>query len=118
MAREQSVRYPTRKYAGTSIRSPLVGSSCTARFANLKTFVRQGWSILQHIVYLRGTITISESAFYVVSFANVMSFKIDNQAYGGNLRGNQFPAPSIIYLRTGEHKIYTTAIMDVRANGG
>jgi hypothetical protein len=77
-----------------------------------------GWSILQHIVYLRSTLTIQESSFYVVSFANVMSFKIDDHAFVGNLRGNHFPAPSIVYLRTGDHKVYTTVIMDVRSNGG
>jgi hypothetical protein len=82
---------------------------------NTKPF---GWSSLQHSVYYKANITIPESGIYVASFNGVHTFKIDDEAFLGNIYNDDYLAPSIIYLEAGIHAIFVCTILDVRVTGG
>ncbi|KAI9202381.1 uncharacterized protein BJ171DRAFT_514823 [Polychytrium aggregatum] len=77
-----------------------------------------GWTSLHHSTYFRSTLHVPKSGIYLVQFANVISFKIDEHAYVGNVYGYDHSSENAIYLEEGNHKLYICAIMDVRINGG
>ena len=54
----------------------------------------------------------------MISFNQVLSYKIDNDSYIGNVYNDRFPAPSIVNLNEGLHTLYIQMVLDVRVSGG
>ncbi|KAJ3326374.1 hypothetical protein HDU76_012977 [Blyttiomyces sp. JEL0837] len=77
-----------------------------------------GWSSLHHASYFRGKFQIPESKVYLINFNSVVSFKIDDMAYVGNVYGYDHASASAIFLEKGEHTIYICAVYDIRVFGG
>ena len=77
-----------------------------------------GWTTLQHATYLRGSFEAPESGTYLISFKGLVSYKIDQHVYPGNVYGFDHGADSAIYLSKGVHKIYACLVLDVRIHGG
>ena len=77
-----------------------------------------GWTSLHHATYFRGSFRVQKSGVYLVNFDSVVSFKIDKRAFIGNVYGYEHASGSAVYLEEGEHKLYFSAIMDVRLFGG
>ncbi|KNC98636.1 uncharacterized protein SPPG_06318 [Spizellomyces punctatus DAOM BR117] len=77
-----------------------------------------GWAALQHASYFRGKFNVHEEGIYLVEFSGVVSFKIDNRAFTGNVYGYTHASHSIVYLSKGEHILYVYAVIDVRISGG
>ncbi|KAI8619925.1 hypothetical protein BC830DRAFT_1101631 [Chytriomyces sp. MP71] len=77
-----------------------------------------GWTSLHHATYFRGTFTVPRTGVYLVTFNNVVSFKIDDKAYVGNVYGYKHSSGTAMQLDQGEHKLYVCAVMDVRLFGG
>ncbi|KAK5668312.1 hypothetical protein QVD99_005343 [Batrachochytrium dendrobatidis] len=82
---------------------------------NRKTF---GWAVLHHATYFRGTFNIATAGSYLVSFSGVISFKIDDRSFVGNLYSYRHASDSAVYLEAGEHSLYILVSMDVRIFGG
>ncbi|KAJ3058031.1 hypothetical protein HK102_010725, partial [Quaeritorhiza haematococci] len=77
-----------------------------------------GWSALQHVIYFRGDFTVETEGVYLATFSSVISFKIDNTAYVGNVYAAPHASHSAIYLSRGVHRVYVSTVMDVRLFGG
>ncbi|KAJ3314345.1 hypothetical protein HDU76_002435, partial [Blyttiomyces sp. JEL0837] len=77
-----------------------------------------GWTSLHHATYLRGNFTVSKSGVYRVSFEHVVSFKIDERSFVGNMYGYEHATGSAVFLEEGVHVLYICAVMDVRLFGG
>ncbi|KAI8833518.1 hypothetical protein BJ741DRAFT_551218 [Chytriomyces cf. hyalinus JEL632] len=77
-----------------------------------------GWTSLHHATYFRGNFTVPRSGVFLVNFDHVVSYKIDDKAYVGNVYGFSHASGTAIYLERGVHKIYVCAVMDVRIFGG
>ncbi|KAJ3377818.1 hypothetical protein HDU84_008182 [Entophlyctis sp. JEL0112] len=77
-----------------------------------------GWTSLHHATYFRGKFNVTNSGIYIVNFDHVVSFKIDDKAYVGNVYGYKHASGTPIYLEQGEHIIFVCAVMDVRLFGG
>ncbi|KAJ3406170.1 hypothetical protein HDV05_006128 [Chytridiales sp. JEL 0842] len=86
--------------------------------ANEQLSLVKGWTSLHHATYFRGTFSVAKSGVYITNFNSVVSFKIDDRAYVGNIYNYGHAAGSAIWLSEGEHKVYICAIMDVRLFGG
>eukprot|EP00842_Homolaphlyctis_polyrhiza_P000096 jgi/Hompol1/1087/HPOL_002640-RA len=84
-------------------------------FANATT---AGWTVLHHATYLRGKFTVVKSGSYLATFSRIVSFKIDDRAFVGNIYGYPHASESAIYLEAGEHMLYVCVFMDVRLFGG
>ncbi|KAH6585596.1 hypothetical protein BASA50_001204 [Batrachochytrium salamandrivorans] len=81
---------------------------------NQKTF---GWAVLHHSTYFRGEITVKKAGPYLVSFSNVVSYKIGDRSFVGNIYGYSHSSDSALYLEAGKHMVYVSTSMDVRING-
>ncbi|KAI9333717.1 hypothetical protein BDR26DRAFT_868064 [Obelidium mucronatum] len=90
-------------------------------FANVRWEFNQdpfGWTSLHHATYFRGTFQVPRSGVYIVNFNHVVSYKIDDKAYVGNVYGYTHSSGTPMYLERGDHRIYICAVMDVRLFGG
>ncbi|KAJ1547299.1 hypothetical protein HK096_003514, partial [Nowakowskiella sp. JEL0078] len=76
-----------------------------------------GWIALHHVIYFRGEFTVNEAGVYLVTMAPVTSFKIDTQAFIGNLYQYDHVSSSAIYLAAGVHTLYVQTVMDIRIFG-
>ncbi|KAJ3100428.1 hypothetical protein HDU97_002215 [Phlyctochytrium planicorne] len=77
-----------------------------------------GWTSLHHATYFRGVFYVPKSGIYLASFDHVVSFKIDNRAFIGNVYAYTHSSYSAVFLDEGYHNIYVCAVMDVRLFGG
>ncbi|KAJ3009455.1 UNVERIFIED_CONTAM: hypothetical protein HDU68_002701 [Siphonaria sp. JEL0065] len=90
-------------------------------FSNIRWEFNQdpfGWTSLHHAIYFRGTFQVPRSGVYIVNFNHVVSYKIDNKAYVGNVYGYSHSSGTPMYLERGDHMLYICAVMDVRLFGG
>ena len=55
---------------------------------------------------------------YSVTVENVVSFKLDDVAYIGNLYSYKHASSSLVKLKFGKHMIYVNTLYDVRISGG
>ncbi|KAJ3218634.1 hypothetical protein HDU67_004687 [Dinochytrium kinnereticum] len=69
-------------------------------------------------VLRKGQFYVPKSGVYLASFKHVVSFKIDNRAFIGNVYAYSHSSGSAVYLTEGVHNIYICAVMDVRLFGG
>ncbi|KAJ3121874.1 hypothetical protein HK100_012200 [Physocladia obscura] len=77
-----------------------------------------GWTSLHHATYFRGSFIVPNAGIYIVSFDHVVSYKIDDKAFVGNVYGFKHASGTAMYLESGLHKLYICAVMDVRLFGG
>jgi hypothetical protein len=77
-----------------------------------------GWVARHHYTYARSTFETREPGVYLASFSHVVSFKIDNQSFPGNIYNYQHASKSAVWLEPGVHDIYVCIIWDIRVNGG
>lgn len=77
-----------------------------------------GWVARHHYTYARSTFETSDPGVYLATFSNVVSFKIDNQSFPGNIYNYQHASKSAVWLEPGMHDIYVCIIWDIRVNGG
>ncbi|KAJ3076034.1 hypothetical protein HDU98_005983 [Podochytrium sp. JEL0797] len=90
-------------------------------FANVRWEFNQGpfgWTSLHHAIYFRGTLVVPKTGVYIVSFDNVVSYKINDKAYAGNVYGYAHASGTAMLLEKGEHSLYVCGVMDVRLFGG
>ena len=84
----------------------------------LKSHSSPGWTALHHVRYFRAKLTIQEEGVYLFTFRNVISYKIDKDAYVGNVYGYSRAAYTPVRLSQGDHTIYVQTMYDVRLHGG
>ncbi|KAJ3196267.1 hypothetical protein HK101_009532 [Irineochytrium annulatum] len=77
-----------------------------------------GWTSLHHATYFRGTFRVARTGIYSIGFDHVVSFKIDNRAFIGNVYGYAHSGRNAVWLDEGDHRVYVCAMMDVRLFGG
>ncbi|KAJ3283781.1 hypothetical protein HDU79_008768 [Rhizoclosmatium sp. JEL0117] len=77
-----------------------------------------GWTSVHHATYFRGNFEVPRSGLYVVHFDHVVSYKIDDKAYVGNVYGYSHSSGTPMHLERGTHRVYICAVMDVRLFGG
>jgi pimeloyl-ACP methyl ester carboxylesterase len=77
-----------------------------------------GWTTLQHATFLRGKFDVQKSGVYLISFKGLITFKIDENVYPGDVYGFDHASESSVYLEKGEHRLYAHLVLDVRIHGG
>ena len=61
---------------------------------------------------------VTDAGIYSVKMHDVLSFKIDDTAYVGNVYAFNHSSSSVIRLSAGKHMLYINTIYDVRISGG
>jgi predicted esterase len=77
-----------------------------------------GWTALQHGTFLRGQFDVDKSGVYLVSFKGLITYKIDDKAFPGDVYAFDHASESSIYLERGKHTLYAYLVLDVRIHGG
>ena len=82
---------------------------------NMRPF---GWTMLHHITYFRTRFEVPFTGTWLITFDNILSFKIDNHSFIGNVYGYKHASENSVFLEAGTHHLYVHTTMDVRLYGG